>query len=181
MNILVLSDIHGALKPLHDILAYAGLKSFDTVLFVGDFLNPGPRNPITPSYNPTQVADQINAITLPKLAVRGNCDSEVDQMLIHLPLMNDYLYLKTPRKNILVTHGHLHPEQLPEAFDIQISGHTHIPLIAREKDRLFLNPGSIALPKGGFPPSFGELTDTDFTIRNAESFQVLMQVNFDGE
>lgn len=170
MKSLIISDIHGASRPLEIVLSYCDTIHPDQILFVGDFLNPGPRNPITPSYDPIRVSELINALELPCYGVRGNCDSEVDQMLLNLPIMSDYHIFFSDAGSLLLTHGHLSKENLPQSTDVVLSGHTHIPLIHKKEHQLLLNPGSISLPKENHPATFAVLEDRQFTIYTVESF-----------
>lgn len=165
MNTLIISDIHGSHQRLQEVLATP--LPYDQIILVGDSLYHGPRNPILNDYNPQAVADLLNAVTVPILAVRGNCDAEVDQMLLNFPMMQDYTLTQLNNKKIYITHGHLVD---PNTFgpqsnaDIFVSGHTHIPVLEISGNTLMFNPGSIALPKGGHPNSYGYLSDSSISI-----------------
>lgn len=164
MNYLIISDIHGSHARLQDVLRTP--LSYDGVILVGDNLYHGPRNPILDDYDPAKVADTLNALDVPILAVRGNCDSEVDQMVLQFPMMQDFTILNNHDKMIFITHGHVYaPEDAPQTrSDIFISGHTHIPGFTQRKNTLCVNPGSISLPKENHPPSYAYLDQDGITI-----------------
>lgn len=160
MKALIISDIHGSSDRLEEVLKTP--FDYDHVILVGDLMYHGPRNPILEDYNPQGVADQLNAITKPITAVRGNCDSEVDQMLLNFKMMQDYSQLVIENKTVFVTHGHiLEPEKDAEGTlaDLFISGHTHLTSIKEFESQTVMNPGSISLPKGGNPATYAILDD----------------------
>lgn len=164
MSLLIISDIHGCTNNLQ--LALNTPHAFDRHVFLGDFMYHGPRNPILEDYNPSKVADIINTLQAP-VGVRGNCDSEVDQMLINFDMFEDYKLIEHEGKSIFITHGHIY-DPLKDAakleHDIFISGHTHLPGIETFEYGVVFNPGSIAMPKGGHPATYAILNNKDITI-----------------
>ena len=165
MNTLIISDIHGSYKRLMDVLETP--LSYDQIILVGDLMYHGPRNPILDDYNPQKVADILNALDKPIVAVRGNCDSEVDQMLLNFPMMQDYSLLNFDQRTLYLTHGHLMDpvSQGPKTgASIFISGHTHLPIIDKINHTIIFNPGSIALPKENHPNTYGYLSAECLTI-----------------
>lgn len=155
---LFISDIHGCLPALEKALFWAERLQAKHLIVLGDVLNHGPRNPVPDGYQPAKVAELLNQHADRILAVRGNCDSEVDQMLCEFPLLADYNNLLLGGKRAFVTHGHLWNEnKLPPlgSGDIFCFGHSHLPMAMWQNDKLMFNPGSITLPKGGHPPSLG--------------------------
>ncbi|HKM17359.1 MAG: phosphodiesterase [Bacillota bacterium] len=156
MKIGVISDTHGSLTLWQKALQ-GPLRDVDLLLHAGDVLYHGPRNPLPAGYDPEMLAEAINGCPVPLLIVKGNCDSEVDQMLLDIPLQAPFLITDQPLGRILVTHGHYYSRdqavELGRRFqiDIWISGHTHIPVLDRHEGIVFLNPGSCALPKGEQP------------------------------
>lgn len=177
MHILILSDIHGAALPLKHVLEHNANFQWDYIVLLGDYLNHGPRNPLPQDYNPQAVADLLNQLNSRIIAVRGNCDSEVDQYLLNFPMMSDYHCLYQ-QNGLFMTHGHLATESLKlphKAGDIHLSGHTHIPLLEIKDYILYMNPGSISLPKGGHPPTYGRIIDQTFTILTTQN-EIYMEV-----
>lgn len=169
MNIQIISDIHGSAQRLEDALSLD--TPIDLLVLVGDLLYHGPRNPILDDYDPQKVAAILNQYPQKIIAVRGNCDAEVDQLLIDFPIMQDYTTLITPHHHVYITHGHLHD---PDDFapktraDIFISGHTHLPVLEQKQAVWMFNPGSIASPKGNHPPTYGLLSDHELSIRTLD-------------
>ncbi len=168
MNYLIISDIHGSHQRLKEVLETP--LQYDGIILVGDSLYHGPRNPILEDYNPAAVADILNEVDVPILAVRGNCDAEVDQMLLHFPMMQDYTILNNNNKNIFITHGHVYePKDAGKTrSDIFISGHTHLPGFTVIDNVLCVNPGSISLPKGGHKNTYGYLHEKGIDIYTLE-------------
>ena len=177
MKIFVISDIHGSIYYLNKALEFFKKEEADYILILGDILYHGPRNPLPKDYDPKLVAKKLNLYKNKIIALRGNCDSEVDQMLLEFPIMSDFTNLFLGDKRIFATHGHLFSEnKLPLSDgDILISGHTHLPL-AEKKDLYIFNPGSITLPKGGNPNSYGVLTSSSWEIKdlNGKIFQSIV-------
>lgn len=156
MKVGVISDTHGSLAIWKKALQ-GPLRDADLLIHTGDVLYHGPRNPLPEGYAPEDLAGEINSCPIPVLIVKGNCDSEVDQMLLNIPLQAPFLITDQPVGRILATHGHHYsPDQALELgrrfqIDIWISGHTHIPVLEKRDGLIFLNPGSCSLPKGDRP------------------------------
>ena len=147
MKIGVISDTHGSISAWEN--AYTRyLSETELIIHCGDILYHGPRNPLPAGYDPGALLAKLNALENPLLLVRGNCDAEVDQMVLDFPLEAPYAHLFTGAYRILVHHGHLEiPDKAKRGYDLIISGHTHPPGIKEENGVLYLNPGSAALPK----------------------------------
>ena len=155
MKLMIASDIHGSAYYCRKMLeAYDGEKA-DKLLLLGDILYHGPRNDLPKEYAPKGVIAMLNARKQEILCVRGNCDTEVDQMVLEFPILADYCFLNLDGQNIYATHGHVwNPGKLPmlKAGDILLNGHTHIPAcekIHTEADQsvMYMNPGSVSIPK----------------------------------
>ena len=125
MKYLIVSDIHGSLTALQKVLNYFESSKCDMICLLGDILNFGPRNSIPEGHNPQEVAKLLNSISSKIIAIRGNCDSEVDQMLLDFPIMSDYAMLVDEGKRLLLTHGHRYnPENTTHLdFDALFFGH----------------------------------------------------------
>ena len=138
----------------------------DRLLLLGDILYHGPRNDLPRDYAPKEVLAMLNDLAPKILCVRGNCDSEVDQMVLNFPILADYSILSVGKKLVYITHGHTfnkekHPPLLPG--DIVLHGHTHVPAWEPFGDgNLYLNPGSISLPKENSTHSYMTLEGTTF-------------------
>ena len=155
MKYLILSDIHGSLPALEQALAAFEREHCDILCLLGDILNYGPRNGLPEGLNPQGVADRLNSMANKTIAIRGNCDSEVDQMLLHFPIMADYALLVDEGNRLLLTHGHKYDaSHQPTAFEVLFSGHTHLWKLEHKGDFVVCNTGSPTFPKGGNPPTF---------------------------
>lgn len=161
MKYLLISDIHGSLPRLKKALEFYRREQFDMLIVLGDILNYGPRNSIPEGIDAKGVVETLNAMADEIVAIRGNCDAEVDQMLLDFPMMADYTLLVDEGKRILLTHGHVYnKEQLPRGrYDIVFYGHTHLWELGRfvnknrNEEAVVCNTGSITFPKGGNVPT----------------------------
>ncbi len=173
MRFLILSDIHGDVSTLQRVLAFYDAGHYDMLLLLGDLLNYGPRNGVPEHLDAPGVVEQLSRYAGDIVAVRGNCDSEVDQMLLPFPMMGDMALVCDGRHRIFLTHGHhYNEERLPEApsVDLFLYGHTHLwTLQPRKEGRPAIgNPGSPTFPKGGRPATFATLEDGVLAIRTLE-------------
>ena len=146
MKFVIASDIHGSAKYCRMLLNAFSREGADKLLLLGDILYHGPRNPLPEEYSPKDVAEMLGAIKDKIICVRGNCDSEVDQMVLPFPVLSDYAAVFADGVNIYLSHGHKETPPLSSS-DVYVTGHTHIPLNTREEGFLHLNPGSVSLPK----------------------------------
>ena len=169
MKIVFFSDIHGVPSTVEKLLAHADRLQADRLVLLGDVLYHGPRNGVPGFYDPPKVAELLNDRREQILAVRGNCDAEVDQMLLKFPVMADFAELDVDNHRFFLTHGHLwNANNLPAlaAGTVLVHGHTHIP-----EDRMLdcgiriFNPGSISLPKQQTPQSFGFFDGEELTLQ----------------
>ncbi|MDD2214830.1 MAG: phosphodiesterase [Oscillospiraceae bacterium] len=181
MNYLIASDLHGSAYYTELLLARWEQEPADRLLLLGDLLYHGPRNDLPKTYAPKQVIAQLNPLSKVILACRGNCDAEVDQMVLDFPLMSDYVMLEEAGHTIFMTHGHVydenrHPYLVPGS--IVLHGHTHIPALQKQADGVwYVNPGSVAIPKGGSQPSYMTLTDGCLALRCLQDGSILQQLN----
>ena len=159
MRILFLSDIHGVPSTLEAALSAGEALGYDTLVLLGDLLYHGPRNGVPNFYDPVRVTEILNGLKDRIVAVRGNCDAEVDQMMLAFPIMKDYDILDAGTEKFFLTHGHLFNEyRLPPLGmgTVLAHGHTHVPELKTLACGLTIfNPGSVSLPKGGSSRSFG--------------------------
>lgn len=151
MKLLVASDIHGSAFYCRALLEAFERERAERLLLLGDILYHGPRNALPRDYGPGEVLKMLNGHREKILCVRGNCDAEVDQMVLEFPIMADYCVLFWGGRLIYATHGHVwHIGHLPPLHpgDILLHGHTHVPAWkALGENNLYLNPGSVSLPK----------------------------------
>ncbi len=149
MKLMIASDLHGSAYYTKKLLEAYEQEQPQKLLLLGDLLYHGPRNDLPRDYAPKEVTAMLNSIADRLLCVRGNCDAEVDQMVLDFPIMADYCVLFEQGKTIYVTHGHLFGEANPPKLhdgDILLTGHTHVPACV-DHGYQYLNPGSVSLPK----------------------------------
>ena len=168
MKLLFASDIHGSAFYCRKLMERYEDERPEKVILLGDILYHGPRNPLPEGYMPSEVAAMLNSIKSEILCVRGNCDSEVDQMVLDFPITADYCDLLLDGREFFLTHGHIYsPENMPKLKEGSafVFGHIHLPVAEKKDGIVILNPGSAALPKGGNPNSYAEYEDGLFAIK----------------
>lgn len=171
MKLFFMSDIHGSVYYLNKALDKFKEEKADYIIVLGDHLYHGARNPLPKEYNPKQVIEILNSFTDRIIAVRGNCDSEVDEMVLNFPIMATYSNILYNNKRLFLTHGHIYNENnMPKLAngDVFIYGHTHIPKVEKMDNIYIINPGSITLPKQNNPHTYGILERNTFKIKDLE-------------
>lgn len=169
MKWMIASDIHGSAAYLEKLLEAYKQEKADRMLLLGDLLYHGPRNDLPEGYQPKRVIELLNGMKDDILCVRGNCEAEVDQMVLEFPVMADYCILAIDGLTFYATHGHVYNENNLPPFcpgDILIHGHTHVLKAEQRENYILLNPGSVSIPKEGNPPTYAVLEDKVFTIKN---------------
>ncbi|CAH0539033.1 phosphodiesterase [Vibrio marisflavi] len=171
------ADIHGSLPAATKLLSAFEASGASQLVLLGDILNHGPRNSVPVGYDPAEVANKLNEYSDRIIAVRGNCDSEVDQMLLDFPMMVDYSWLLLESgKRMFITHGHIYNmdnrPKLAEG-DILVCGHTHIPVAERYHDIYVINPGSITFPRGYSKASYAIYSQGAFKVMSFDGKVVL--------
>lgn len=172
MKLMFASDIHGSAFYCRRMLELYKNSGAERLVLLGDILYHGPRNDLPREYAPKEVIAMLNPLKDELLAVRGNCDTEVDQMVLEFPILADYGLLLVGETRLYATHGHVYNENhLPPLTDgdALIHGHTHLleakEITAEDGRRIkILNPGSVSIPKGGNPATYALLEDGVFTI-----------------
>lgn len=181
MKFLVISDLHGSIDAANLAINQFKEQNCNAILCLGDILYHGPRNDIPNDYQPKQVIHLLNQYSKNIIAVRGNCDSEVDQMVLQFPITSDYNQLYLGERRIFMTHGHGYSttNQPPlEAGSIFLNGHTHIPTAEKNENGIYLlNPGSMTLPKQNHPKTFAILDEMKFTIYTSD-LKKYMDIHF---
>ena len=158
MKYVIASDIHGSAAWCEKLLTAFQAEGADKLVLLGDLLYHGPRNDFPDEYAPKKVFAALNAIKDKIVCVRGNCDSEVDQMVLEFPIMADYALLDSEKGALFATHGHLFNEEILPPLkkgDVLLNGHFHVPCHRKlASGILYANCGSVALPKDGTPHSY---------------------------
>ena len=172
MKILIASDIHGSAYYCRLLLERFSEEKADRILLLGDILYHGPRNDLPCEYAPKEVIALLNPLKEKLFCVRGNCDTEVDQMVLQFPVLADYCILPVGEKLIYATHGHIYNENnLPSLAkgDVLLNGHTHIPKCKEYENYVYMNPGSVSIPKENSPHSYMILEDNKFLWKDLET------------
>ena len=166
MKLMFASDIHGSRAWCEKVRERFEAEAPERLILLGDLLYHGPRNNLPLEYDPKGVIAILNSMKEHLLCVRGNCDAEVDQMVLHFPILSDSALLVLDGLTIHATHGHIHGPDTPPPLrqeDILLCGHFHVP-VRRDCGRYtYLNPGSAALPKENSPHSCMVLEGGQFT------------------
>ena len=183
MKYMIASDLHGSVEYVSQLLAAWKREGADALLLLGDMLYHGPRNALPEEYDTKQVFAMLNDLDGDIIAVRGNCDAEVDQWVLAFPMMADYEIVEYGTRKLFLTHGHLYDpiEKLPPigAGDVMLSGHTHVPASFRNSDGVwFLNPGSVSIPKKGSPHSYMTLENDVFLWKTLDG-EVYRELSLD--
>lgn len=157
MKYMIASDIHGSAFYCKSMLDAYRRERADYLLLLGDLLYHGPRNDLPKDYAPKEVLSMLNSEKESIFCVRGNCDTEVDQMVLEFPILADYCLLHENGHLIFATHGHHYNTEKPPLLkkgDILLHGHTHVPAIQQGELFTYLNPGSVSIPKEGSAHSY---------------------------
>ena len=177
MRFLIASDVHGAEEPCRRICSIFDEGGFDKLFLLGDILYHGPRNDLPPSYSPKAVIALLSPLADRIICVRGNCEAEVDQMVLPFPVLSESALVFADGHTVFMTHGHIYtPSSHPAGFGMFFSGHTHIPVLERKDGIVYLNPGSVSIPKGGYPASYAVWDDGDITVRELGSGRIMLSL-----
>ncbi len=180
MTFVIASDIHGSAFWCEKLLQAFAKEQADKLLLLGDLLYHGPRNDFPADYSPKKVFAMLNAIKENIVCVRGNCDSEVDQMVLEFPMMADYALFDADGVTLFATHGHLYNKETPPLLgenDVLLNGHFHAPCFeAMPNGAFYANCGSVALPKDGTPHSYILVKDGEMLFKNLENGEVFNQI-----
>ena len=168
MKLMFASDIHGAADCCEKMLKRFDEERAEKLFLLGDILYHGPRNDLPADYAPKKVKAMLNERKNQLLCVRGNCDTEVDQMVLDFPIMAEYALLYLDGRTVFLTHGHKFNTDNPPLLnngDILLHGHTHVQTIDESRSYTYMNPGSVSLPKNGMPKSYMIYEDGVFSLR----------------
>lgn len=171
MKLMIASDIHGSAHFCKQLLNAFEMEKADKILLLGDILYHGPRNDLPHEYDPKKVITLLNNMHNKIYCVRGNCDTEVDQMVLSFPILADYCIIPIGKNMIFATHGHkFNRTNLPsmEEGDFFLYGHTHIPECKKENGITYLNPGSVSIPKEHSEHSYMVFEDNAFVWKNLQ-------------
>ena len=180
MKWMIASDLHGSAYYCRKMLEAFEREGADRLFLLGDLLYHGPRNDLPREYAPKEVIPLLNGKREKLLCVRGNCDAEVDQMVLEFPVLADYAVLPVGQRLIYATHGHIyHVKNLPPLApgDMLLHGHTHVPAWTEfGQGNLYLNPGSVSIPKENSPHSYMTLEENAMQWKELESSAVFHEL-----
>ena len=169
MKLLICSDIHGDLTSAEKIVTAFKKEGAEKHIILGDILYHGPRNDLPKGYNPKGVIPLLNSVSDSIISVRGNCDAEVDDMVLDFSVLADYAYLSVDSLRIFITHGHRYNTDNPPSLskgDVLLHGHTHVQTCTPfGNENFYINPGSISLPKEGNPRTYMVYENRTFTVK----------------
>ena len=171
MKWMIASDIHGSALYCEKMLQAFVREGAQRLLLLGDLLYHGPRNDLPQGYAPKEVIAQLSGVKDKVFCVRGNCEAEVDQMVLPFPVLADYCLLEQKGRVIFATHGHhynLENPPLLQPGDVLLHGHTHIPAKDNSLGFWYLNPGSVSIPKENSPHSYMTLEDGQFLWKDLD-------------
>lgn len=171
MKWMIASDLHGSAKYCRQMVEAFEREGADRLLLLGDLLYHGPRNDLPLGYAPKEVIAQLSGVKDKVFCVRGNCEAEVDQMVLPFPVLADYCLLEQKGRVVFATHGHhynLENPPLLQPGDVLLHGHTHIPAKDNSLGFWYLNPGSVSIPKENSPHSYMTLEDGQFLWKDLD-------------
>lgn len=163
MKWMIASDIHGSAYYCRKLIEAFEEEKAGRLVLLGDILYHGPRNDLPKEYAPKAVAAMLNGMKDRLLCIRGNCDAEVDQMMLEFPILAEYAVIEAGNRLVYLTHGHIYNIDHPlpmQTGDMMIYGHTHIRMMEERHGIVFCNPGSVSIPKGDTPNSYMLMEDS---------------------
>ncbi len=173
MKYLVVSDIHGSLFYASKIIEIMKKENIDKLILLGDLYYHGPRNPLPKEYNPMEVSKLLNSLKDQLICIKGNCDAEVDEMISEFQF-NESVRININNKIFMFTHGHKYNiDKQPDDFDILIYGHFHTGFIRKQNDKLFINAGSMSLPKNETKNSYLIIDDNYIYLKDLENNNII--------
>lgn len=149
MKLMIASDLHGSAYYTRLLLTAMDREQPDRLLLLGDLLYHGPRNDLPREYAPKQVIQLLNARKSQILCVRGNCEAEVDQMVLEFPVLSEFGGVFADGLTLYMLHGHKNLDLPVLPGDILLCGHTHVPAVRKDGEHYYVNPGSVSIPKEG--------------------------------
>lgn len=168
MKILVISDIHGSNYYAEKIVEIYKRENAERIILLGDLYYHGPRNPLPKDYNPIEVCKKLNALKDVLKCVKGNCDAEVDEMISEFKF-EDMIKEEINGKKFMFTHGHKYNiDNVPENVDVLVYGHFHTGFIKEKDGMIFVNSGSISLPKNDTSNSYLIIEENKLMLKDIE-------------
>lgn len=173
MKYFIASDVHGSAYYAQELVSAAKRENADKIVLLGDIYNHGPRNPLPKDYAPLKVAEVFNAIKKDLIVIKGNCDSQVDTLISEFDFIESAV-ITTGKKTVFLTHGHVYnKDDKPKTkFDAVIYGHFHTGFIEEKDGTVFINCGSVSLPKNDTPNSYVTLENEKITLKSLDGTNI---------
>ena len=171
MKYIIASDIHGSAFWCKKLIDAFEKEGGDRLILLGDILYHGPRNDLPEGHAPKEVIEMLNAMKGKVISVRGNCEAEVDQMVLNFPVLADYTMIPHEKKTVFLTHGHIYNENsLPPLCDgdVLVHGHTHVPVCEKRDGYVLVNPGSVSIPKEDSHHGYAVFEDGEFILKDLD-------------
>lgn len=178
MKLMIASDLHGSAYYTRLLLTAMDREQPDRLLLLGDLLYHGPRNDLPREYAPKQVIEMLNARKSQILCVRGNCEAEVDQMVLEFPVLSEFGVVFADGLTLYMLHGHKNLDIPVMPGDILLCGHTHVPAVRKDGDHYYVNPGSVSIPKEGSCHGYMILENRHLTHASLEGENTLPDFTF---
>lgn len=173
MKLMVASDIHGSSYYCEKMLELFKKEGADKLLLLGDLLYHGARNALPRDYSTLKTAELLNGVKENILCIKGNCDSEVDTLVLEFPVEADFAYFTVAGRNAIAAHGHKTPARL-QKNDLLFNGHFHVPAYEEREDCVYINCGSVSIPKENSPHSCLIVTDHELIWKDIETGKTFM-------
>ncbi|MBE5821910.1 MAG: phosphodiesterase [Clostridiales bacterium] len=169
MKYFVISDIHGSVYYFKKAIEQFEKENCDKLIILGDFYYHGPRNPLTEEYDPMKVSEMVRSMKDKIIAIRGNCDAQVDEMISEMEF-KDILNIESNGKIITLTHGHkFNKDNMPDnCGDILLYGHFHLSFLEKQNDKIIGSPGSISLPKNNTERGYIIIEDNNIILKDLD-------------
>lgn len=173
MKLMIASDIHGSAYYCEKLAERFFSEKADKLLLLGDLLYHGARNALPRDYSTLKTAEILNGLKEHLLCIKGNCDSEVDSLVLEFPVEADFAYFSVGKRNAIAAHGHK-PTAYLKKGDILFNGHFHVPAFEERENYTYVNCGSVSIPKENSPHSYLVLTNEFLEWKNVETGAVFM-------
>lgn len=171
MKFVIASDIHGSAYYCRLFKTRVEEENPDKVILLGDLLYHGARNPLPPEYNTLETAAILNSMKERLLCVTGNCESQVDSLVLEFPIDAQYCILPLEKRTAILTHGHITPAHLKKG-DILFNGHFHVPAFEERENCTYVNCGSVSIPKESSPHSYLVLENDSLTWKDVKTGEI---------
>ena len=178
MKLMIASDLHGSAYYTALLMKALESENPEKLLLLGDLLYHGPRNDLPRDYAPKRVIEMLNGVKERLLCIRGNCDTEVDQMVLDFPILSEQSLILADGLTLRAIHGHKDLDLPLAEGEVLLFGHTHIPEIRRENGRYYVNPGSVSIPKSDSAHGYMVLENRKLTHKYLEPGPLLDPFTF---